>query len=135
MNHYLKRIELASHQLEAITALTVSANRFSEQIAELLLIGQAERPDLNSARTELEAGFDRLEQVTKNEFAFLRSPEEREEELDELHRVQRMRTLFGEIDQALVRLVDLRNRGRQDEAVKTFSSRSTFVSTPSWKTC
>ncbi len=50
-------------QLEAITSLQVSANRFSEQIAELLLIGDPELPDFESARAELEVGFDNLEKM------------------------------------------------------------------------
>ncbi len=60
-DYYLKRVQLVHRQLEAITALQVSANRFSEQIAELLLIGDPERPDFESARAALEAGFDQLE--------------------------------------------------------------------------
>lgn len=35
-NYYLVRVELANHQLGAITVLAVNANRFSEQIAEYL---------------------------------------------------------------------------------------------------
>ena len=35
---YLQRVELAHHQLVAIMSVSVHANRFSEQIAKLLLI-------------------------------------------------------------------------------------------------
>jgi two-component system, OmpR family, sensor kinase len=48
--YYTKRVEWANNQLEAVTALTVNANRYSEQIAEFLLIGEPERPDYDSAR-------------------------------------------------------------------------------------
>ena len=62
-DYYRKRVEWANHQLAAATALMVSANRFSEQIAEFFLVGEPERPDFESARAELEAGFDILERV------------------------------------------------------------------------
>jgi two-component system, OmpR family, sensor kinase len=49
-SHDMQRVQWANKQLEAITALTVNANRYSEQIAEFLLIGEPERPDYDSAR-------------------------------------------------------------------------------------
>ncbi|OWK21092.1 hypothetical protein AJ88_21005 [Mesorhizobium amorphae CCBAU 01583] len=69
--YYMQRVEWANNQLEAVTALTVNANRYSEQIAEFLLIGEPERPDYDSARAELEAGFDELERLTRGEAEFL----------------------------------------------------------------
>jgi two-component system OmpR family sensor kinase len=69
--YYLRRVQWANHQLAAVTALTVNANRFSEQIAEFLLVGEPERSDYDSARAELEAGFDRLEKLTLGEAEFL----------------------------------------------------------------
>jgi hypothetical protein len=44
MDYYMKRVQLVHKQLEAITSLQVSANRFSEQIAEMLLIGSRKFP-------------------------------------------------------------------------------------------
>src|SRR5687768_3357301 len=58
-NDYLLRVEWANRQLEAITALTVNANRFAEQIAEYLLIGELEREDFESAPR----GGSRIRQV------------------------------------------------------------------------
>jgi hypothetical protein len=70
-SHDMQRVQWANKQLEAITALTVNANRYSEQIAEFLLIGEPERPDYDSARAELEAGFDELDKLTRGEAEFL----------------------------------------------------------------
>lgn len=120
IEHHLKRVQWANHQLEAITALRVSANRFSEQIAEFLLIGEPERPDIDSARAGLEARFDSLEPATRDEAQFLQGSEEDQEKLGELHRLERMRTLYGEINRAVEHVFELRVRGLQDEAIQVF---------------
>lgn len=120
-SYYLVRVELANHQLEAITALQVNANRFSEQIAEYLLIGEPERADFDSAGREMAAGFDRLEAVTNKESAFVQdNTGEVREQLDENYRIQRMRTRFDEISSAVAKLFALRDQGRQDEAIQQF---------------
>jgi nitrogen fixation/metabolism regulation signal transduction histidine kinase len=119
-NHYRKRVEWTNHELAAITALKVNANRFSEQIAEFLLIGEPERSDFMSARAELEAGFEKLEGVIRGEFEFLRRRGEGEHDLDGLHRLDRMRVLYQEIDRAVAQVFQLREQGRQDDAVLLF---------------
>jgi two-component system, OmpR family, sensor kinase len=118
--YHMQRVEWADNQLEAVTALTVNANRYSEQIAEFLLIGEPERPDYDSARAELEAGFDQLEKLTIGEAEFLGRSREQEDGGDEIFRVTRMRALYGEIAKATSRAIDLRNQGRQEDAVSVF---------------
>jgi two-component system, OmpR family, sensor kinase len=118
--YYMQRVQWANNQLEAVTALTVNANRYSEQIAEFLLIGEPERPDYDSARAELEAGFDKLEKLTRAEAEFLVGSSEQENGGDEIFRITRMRTLYGEITKATSDAIDLRNQGRQDDAVRVF---------------
>ena len=118
--HYRKRVEWTNHELAAITALKVNANRFSEQIAEFLLIGEAERQDFASSRAELEAGFEKLEGVIRGEFGFLKPRREGEEDLDALHRLDRMRALYRDIDRAVAHVFHLREQGRQDEAITLF---------------
>jgi signal transduction histidine kinase len=119
----LQRMQWANQQLEAITTVTVHANRFSEQIAELLLIGEAERSDYFSASRELEAGFTRLERVIREESAFLARRGDRDDSRDELFRVQRMRTLRSEIDRSVAGLVELQRQGRTEESVRIFRNR------------
>jgi len=117
---YLKRIQWANHQLAAITTVTVHANRFSEQIAELLLIGEAEREDYLSATRDLEAGFVKLEEMTRGELTFLAASGEPGDPGHEMYRVQRMRALYAEIDRSVTRLMALRGQGRIDDAVTLF---------------
>jgi two-component system, OmpR family, sensor kinase len=119
-NHHLQRVQWAHLQHQSVTALTVNANRYSEQIAEFLLVGEPERPDYDSARAELEAGFERLEKATTGELEFLGPAVARDDKRDELFRIERMRTLYGEIDKATGRVIDLRNQGKQEEAIRVF---------------
>lgn len=119
--HYnLKRVQAASHQLDAIRSVNVHANRFSEQIAELLLIGEAERADYLSAGRDLEAGFSGLEKTTLDESALLSTSGEASDSRDELRRVQRMRVLHARIDRSVSKLFSLRNQGRNEDAVQLF---------------
>ncbi|BCH18350.1 two-component sensor histidine kinase [Mesorhizobium sp. L-2-11] len=118
--YYTQRVQWANNQLEAVTALTVNANRYSEQIAEFLLIGEPERPDYESARAELEAGFEKLAQLTRGEAEFLGRSSEQEDSGDEIFRITRMRALYGEIAKATSDAINFRNQGRQEDAVRIF---------------
>ncbi len=121
-NYNLDRGQAARRQLAANSQLAIDANRYSEQIAELLLVGEPERPDFDSARTELAASLVALRQEIEREADLLRTSEERAEEQVEAQRLDRMVTLFGEIDRALERLLLLDQQGRREEAVALFRS-------------
>jgi two-component system, OmpR family, sensor kinase len=122
-DYYVNRAAWTNQQLRAVHELAVAANRYSEQIAEMLLIGAPERVHLESAQAALEAGFDKLERLTHQEIAFVRAPEEQERERLELDRLRRMRALYAEIDRSAERLFALRDAGREDEAVALFQQR------------
>ena len=119
-DYYVNRTAWTNQQLRAVHELAVAANRYSEQIAEMLLIGAPERINLETAQAALEAGFDKLEQLTHQEIAFVRSPEEQERERHELDRLHRMRVLYAEIDRSAERLFALRDAGRENEAIALF---------------
>ncbi len=118
--YYLKRMEWAYQQLDAITSLKVSANRYSEQIAELILIGDPERPDFESASAELLAGFDKLEKITNEEQTFLASWARPDERLDEIHRIERMRALYQQINASVAEVLALLGRDQQSDAILLF---------------
>ncbi len=118
--YYLNRTQLARQQLAATSQLAISANRYSEQIAELLLIGEPERPDFDSARMQVREAFRVLRETTIAEAASTIDPQDREPE--ELLRVDQMRALFGEIDRAVERVLLLDQIGQSDEAVSLFRS-------------
>ncbi len=120
VHHYFTRGALSHEQLEAITRLAVHANRYSEQIAELLLVGEPERSDLESAQRELEAGFDSLEDVTAREAAFLKKVGAVDDHVAEFERLERMRQLYAQMNKQIGELYAIRESGRQDEAVRSF---------------
>ena len=51
-DYYIDRVAYAYRQLERITALSLHANRYSEQIAEMLLFGEEGRREFEEARRE-----------------------------------------------------------------------------------
>jgi two-component system OmpR family sensor kinase len=119
-DYYVKRTAWTNQQLRAISELAVAANRYSEQIAEMLLIGPPERADFESAQAALEASFAKLEQLSREEIAFLQAPEEEARERRELDRLRRMRALYDDINRSAEQLFALRDAGSQDEAVVLF---------------
>jgi two-component system, OmpR family, sensor kinase len=117
---HLKQTYWAYQQLDAINSLRVSANRYSEQIAELILIGDPERPDFESASAELEAGFDKLEKITADQRTFLASWTQPDEQLDELHRIGRMRALYQQIKASIAEVLTLLGRDQRSDAILLF---------------
>jgi len=122
MTEKLARARWARLQLDAATQLAVDANRYSEQIAELLLIGDPERPDFEEARAQVTESFRISFDLSQQEVASLPDSAEREEESFELERLRGIRSLFRQIDLAVERLLLLRQEGRQQEAVALFRS-------------
>ncbi len=116
--HYSReRVRLANQQSEAMVHIAASANRYSEQIAEILLLGEAERPELESARSQVVEAFYRLQRLIDIEAALIRDEDERKEELGELRQLDRMRALFADVDRTVERLLALGQAGRRLDAV------------------
>lgn len=95
-------------------------NRYSENIAELLLLGRTELDDFHAARGDLDEGLRRLRNLGEQELALLRGPDERAREATEVERVDAMRALFEGIDLTTQRLLFLREQGQREEAVRLF---------------
>jgi len=95
-------------------------NRYSENIAEMLLLGRTELDDFYTARSSLEEGLALLGSLVEEEIDFVRTEGERTQEREELVRVERMRELFEDIDLTAQRLLFMREQDRQEEAVRLF---------------
>lgn len=119
-DHQNDRRQLSWLQLEATMRLAVDANRYSEQIAELLLIGEPERPDFESARDETNAAISALWGVVREKINLMRYPEDRERR--KLERVREITRLFREIDLAVERVLLLDQQGHKAEAITLFRS-------------
>jgi signal transduction histidine kinase len=118
----IDRTRISRQQLDAVTQLAISANRFSEQIAELLLIGEPERSDFLSARNQTNTAFDALRQLLRLERDLLSSDEEIARAEVEGERIDRMQALFREIDRAVERVLLLDQQGQRAEAIALFRS-------------
>lgn len=121
-NDYLSRVQLSRQQLDAAMRLAIHANRFSEQIAELLLIGEPERADFENAREQTSTAIAELRAITIREIETVQDPVERTEEKRELERLAQMQNLFREIDRAVERVLLLQQQGRKEEAIALFRS-------------
>jgi len=119
---YRERVAFAHQQLAAMTALAKSANHYTEQVTEVLLLGEAEMPDFIRAREEVEANFAVLQRVTRAELAFLEGQPEAEvaAEAQEFEQIEVLHRLYREVDRAVER-VFLHNAGaRRVEALGIF---------------
>ena len=121
-HHYIDRVQLSRQQVDVTTELAIRANRFSEQIAELLLVGAPERPDFESARQQMVEQFRALGELNDQEIAFVGQSENASNERLEAERLRKMRTLFRDIDRAVERLLLLDQQDQRDEAVTLFRS-------------
>lgn len=119
-NDQFERMKQSRQQLEAVTRLAVQINRFSEQIAELLLLGDAERPDFETARADTEAAFEALRRFALAEREAFPSRADDEENGDLASRVEAMYALFREIDRAAERVLLLDGENRRADAIELF---------------
>jgi CHASE3 domain sensor protein len=113
---YIERVALAHRQLETITRLSLHANRYSEQIAEMLLFGEEGVAEFQEARRDLEASFAALERVTTAEIAWLRDTTEQESERRELELIEEMRGTTARMHETALELLRVVTSGRQDAA-------------------
>lgn len=120
IDYYFDRTRLSREQMDTVIRLSAHMNRYSENIAEMLLLGRTELDDFYTARTDLVASLERLKDLTETEVAFVRSDAEQDEEGEELVRIETMRRLFESIDLTAQRLMLLRDQGRQEEATQLF---------------
>ncbi len=118
-NWHIDRVRWSRDQLDAVTRLQVRANRYSEQIAELLVLGEAERPDLESARVDMSGGLTELRRLEAGEAEALRRFGE-DQPGAEASRLEQMASLYRQVDGAVERMLLLAREGRQREAVELF---------------
>jgi signal transduction histidine kinase len=115
-DYYIDRVSHAHRQLETITALSLHANRYSEQIAEMLLFGEAGRGEFEEARRDLLASFAALERITAEEIGMLLEPAEQAGERQELELIEEMRTIAAGMHKTALELLAVKLSGREDEA-------------------
>jgi signal transduction histidine kinase len=120
IDYYFDRTRIARQQMDTAIRLSAHMNRYSENIAELLLLGRTELDDFYAARGSLDDALALWTTLVVDEIEFVRSAAEREVENEELVRLRRIRQLFESIDLTAQRLLFMREHGRQEEAVRLF---------------
>ncbi|MBA3325472.1 MAG: HAMP domain-containing protein, partial [Rhodobacteraceae bacterium] len=120
IDYYFDRSRLSRAQMDNVIRLSAHMNRYSENIAEMLLLGRTELDDFYIARSSLEDSLATLTELIERDIEFVRSDEEKQEEATELVRAQTMGELYSSIDMTAQRLMFLRDQGRQEEAVELF---------------
>lgn len=93
IDYYFDRSRLSRAQMDTVIRLSAHMNRYSENIAEMLLLGRTELDDFYAARSSLEDSLDRLTDLIEREIAFVRTDTERDDESEELVRARAMRDL------------------------------------------
>jgi signal transduction histidine kinase len=119
-DEFVTRIDGVHRRFEVIAELEAHANNYAEQIAEVLLLGPEQKPDFDSARSEMDDAFERLTEVTRAEVSTLDGLDEIQRELSDVEDASRMTELYNAIDRAAQRVFALKDAGRQDEAVDIF---------------
>jgi two-component system OmpR family sensor kinase len=119
-NYYIGRVAATHKQLQTITALSLHANRYSEQIAEMLLFGAQGRAEFEEARRDLEASFSELEDLTRREIEFIDDQEEKTAESAELDVIAEMRAMVAQIHVIALELLAIREQGRVQEAYERY---------------
>jgi signal transduction histidine kinase len=114
--HFIDRVRGTHTQLEAITSLSLHANRYSEQIAEMLLFGQQGRAEFEEAHRHLEESFAALLRATEDETLLLYDDPETERERDEFVVLGQMRAIGDAMHALALELLALKTAGRQEEA-------------------
>jgi signal transduction histidine kinase len=119
---HARRVRLARAQFAATAELTGHANRYSEQVAEFLLLGDEELTELRGARDEIERGFVNLAQLTAAGIEFFSSAggEDLAREVREQRQLDRAMALHRAVDRAVERVIALRAEGRSEQAVALF---------------
>jgi two-component system, OmpR family, sensor kinase len=114
--YFIDRVRGTHTQLEAITSLSLHANRYSEQIAEMLLFGQEGRAEFEEAHRHLEESFATLIRATEDESLLIYDDDEHERERDEFVVLRQMRSIGDAMHELALELLELKTAGRQEEA-------------------
>jgi two-component system OmpR family sensor kinase len=118
--YFIERVRGTHSQLEAITSLSLHANRYAEQIAEMLLFGQQGRAEFEEAHRHLEESFAALLQATEDETLLLFDDPERQSERDEFVVLEQMRSIGDAMHALALELLELKTSGRQEEAYRRY---------------
>jgi hypothetical protein len=119
-DQFIERVSLTHRQLETITELSLRANRYSEQIAEMLLFGKVGVAEFEEARRDLEASFADLERTTRTEIASLEDQAQQAIQRRELALIEQMGTIANRMYDTSLEFLEIVVDGRQEAARRRY---------------
>ncbi len=119
-NRSRSHLERSYEQLHAITTLALATNTYSEQAAELFILGERGIPGLERARERLQLTLNNITRLVQEERGAAHDAHERLRENIQLERYGRIRTVISDLEASVERLVALLGDGRTEEAVDTY---------------
>jgi two-component system OmpR family sensor kinase len=120
MSANLDRVQWSHRQMAASLQLSAAVNDYAEQVAEVLLIGESERPDLDEARATVSRLLNESIALTRS--ATSAAGPARDDEDGELERIGLIAAHFQETDRAVEHVLLLSRDGRHTEALSSFRS-------------
>jgi two-component system OmpR family sensor kinase len=119
-HHHLERQALAHRQLETVIGLARQSRRYADAAAAFLMTGSPPRLDLAARQEGMEAGFAALAAATEAEARFLAERGGVDDAAAERARIERMRTLFADMNARLTALSAMQEAGQSESAVQAF---------------
>jgi two-component system OmpR family sensor kinase len=122
MSANLDRVQWSHGQMAASLQLAAAVNDYAEQVAEVLLIGDAELRDLEEARATVDRLVHESVALARRAADSASTAAERKEEAGEVEKLEVITAHFYETDRAVERILLLARDGRRDEALGSFRS-------------
>ncbi|RPI16554.1 MAG: hypothetical protein EHM60_01830, partial [Lysobacterales bacterium] len=116
----LERVQWSHRQVAAALQLAQASNDYSEQVAEILLLGESERADLDDARGSVARLVNESYDLVLRETQHLSSATERSAQQEEIARIEQMQAILQDGDRAVERMLLLDGEGRREEAIALF---------------
>jgi signal transduction histidine kinase len=125
-DHLARRVAGIHGRLDVLSQLSAKASNYSEQAAEVLLLGGDKSDDLDAAKIDIERLLARLTQATRAEIATLSGMNEVQSELPELEGARRVIELYHSIDASMNNVLTLQRSGQKDVAVALYQRAVAF---------
>lgn len=114
-----RELRSSYEQIRAINFIAAWANDYSEQVAELFILGTGEA-EIEAAQEGLLEALDRKAELVAKEIAYLADPADIAGEELELRRIATMRETVRQLDGVRMRIAPLLAEGRRTEAERLY---------------
>lgn len=114
-------LQSSYEQIRIINLVAARANEYSEQVAEIFIVGEADGGvEVVRAREALSNELERMRALIEEQLGFERTALDLQEELAERDRLDDMVALLRDLDAVQMRVRDLLAAGEREEAVRLY---------------